>query len=147
MRKLYVVTLTADERSELRELIAKGKAAAYKMRAARILLKADTSQGERWTDEEIAEAVEVSVRTVERTRESLVKEGLAVALSRKPQKNHKKRIVDGDVEAQLTVIACSTPPEGQARWSLRLLAEKLVERRIVGTISHETVRKALKKTN
>jgi transposase len=144
--KKYVVTLTAEERSFLEGLITKGKVSALKQRHARILLKTDEKPGPGWTDEQICEAVEVNPSTVRAVRQRFVEEGMEAALSRKPQKNRARK-VDGDVEAHLIAQACSKPPEGRARWTLNLLGDRLVELKVVDSISHETVRKVLKKTN
>lgn len=147
-KKLYVVTLTAEERSSLQGLIAKGKAAAHKQLHARILLKADVSEdGPALTDEEIAEAVETSRPTVERVRQRFVEDGLEAALDRKKRSAPAPRILDGKAEAHLIALACSPAPEGRARWTLQLLADRMVRLRYVETISYETVRRALKKTS
>jgi transposase len=147
--KKYKVTLTAEERNSLQELIAAGKAAAKKLTHARILLKADAAPGgPAWTDDRIAEAMEVHVTTVERLRQRFVEQGLDAALARKTQdRPSRERTLDGKAEARLSALACSEPPLGRARWTLRLLADKLVELAIVDTVSTETVRRALKKTN
>jgi transposase len=147
--KKYKVTLTAEERQQLRDLIAAGKAAAPKLTHARILLKADAADGgPSWPDERIAEAVEVSVATVERLRQRFVEQGLEAALGRKKQdRPSRPRKLDGRAEARLIALACSAPPEGRKEWTLRLLADRLVELDIVDTICHETVRRVLKKTN
>jgi len=147
--KKYKVTMTAEERDFLQELIAAGKAAAKKLTHARILLKADAAPGgPAWTDARIAEALEVHVNTVERLRERFVEQGLAAALGRKRQdRPSRERTLDGKAEAHLIALACSEPPQGRARWTLRLLADKLVELEIVDTVSTETVRRVLKKTN
>jgi transposase len=147
--KKYKVTLTADERQSLRDLIAAGKAAALKLTRARILLKADAApEGPAWTDERIAEAVEVNLTTVERVRQRFVEQGLAAALDRKKQdRPSRERKLDGAGEARLIALACSKPPAGRAAWTLRLLADQLVELEIVDTIATETVRQVLKKTN
>lgn len=147
--KKYLVTLTPQERLQLSDLIATGKAAAYKLAHARILLKTDQSDGgPSWPDARIAEAVEVSMATVERVRQRFVEQGLDAALSRKKQ-DHPSRpsVLDGAAEAHLIALACSQPPAGRAAWTLRLLADRLVELEVVPAISHETVRQALKKTN
>lgn len=147
--KKYRVTLTAEERQGLQELIAAGKAAAQKLAHARILLKADAApDGPGWGDERIAEAVEVSAATVERVRRRFVEQGLEAALVRKPQ-DRPSRLpkLDGRAEAHLIALACSKPPEGRAAWTMRLLADRLVELQIVESISDETVRRALQKTN
>jgi transposase len=147
--KKYKVTLTAEERNSLQELIAAGKAAAKKLTHARILLKADAaSGGPAWTDVRIAEALEVHVTMVERLRERFVEQGLDAALGRKKQdRPSRERTFDGKAEARLIALACSEPPQGRDRWTLRLLADKLVELEIVDTVSTETVRRTLKKTN
>lgn len=143
--KKYVVTLSAEERSYLRDLISKGKSSARTLTRARILLKSDT-EGDGWTDERIAEAVEVSRPTVERVRKRFVTGGLEAALYRKEQKRHKARVFDGDAEARLIALACSPPPEGHSRWSIRLLTDRVVQLNVVGPVSRETVRRTLKKT-
>jgi transposase len=147
--KKYKVTLTGEERNSLQDLIAAGKAAAQKLTHARILLKADAAPGgPAWTDARIAEALEVNVTTVERLRERFVEQGLDAALARKKQSRpSRERTLDGRAEARLSALACSEPPQGRARWTLRLLADQLVELEIVDTVSTETVRRVLKKTN
>ena len=146
--KRYKVTLTAEERNSLQGLIAAGKASAQKLAHARMLLKADAGPGgPAWTDRRIAQALEVSVATVERLRQRLVEEGLDAALARKKQ-DHPSRppLLDGAAEARLIALACSAPPEGRTAWTLRLLAGKLVELQVVESVSYETVRQVLKKT-
>ena len=147
--KKYIVTLTDEERQELQGLIAAGRGAASKLAHARILLKADAADGgPAWPDEQIAEALEVSVRTVERLRERFVERGLEAALVRKKQdRPSRERKLDGRAEARLIAPACSPAPEGRTDWTMQLLADQLVELRVVGTISDETVRRVLKKTN
>ena len=146
-KKLYVVTLTAAERSYLQALIAKGKAAAQKRLHAQILLKADAGpHGDGWKDEQILKAFDVGRRTVERVRQRLVEEGLEAALTRKSQQNRMARKIDGAAEAHLIATACSKPPEGRTRWTLKLLADRLVQLEMVDTVSPETVRRTLKKT-
>ncbi len=147
--KKYKVTLTADERQSLHALVAAGKAAAKKLAHARILLKADAApDGPGWTDERIAEAVEVNRTTVEQVRQRFVEQGLEAALVRKKQdRPSRERKLDGDGEARLIALACSQPPRGRAAWTLRLLADRLVELAVVDAISTETVRQVLKKTN
>jgi transposase len=147
--KKFKVTLTAEERQALLDLIAAGKAAAAKLAHARILLKADAAPGgPAWTDGRIAEAVEVNLRTVERVRQRFVEQGLEAALVRKKQaRPSQERKLDGAGEARLIALACSQPPQGRKRWTLQLLADKLVELRVVDAISDETVRQVLKKTN
>lgn len=144
----YVVRLTADERERLEALIAQKRAAAGKVLRARILLKADVSEaGPGWTDPQLVEAFSVSLSTVHRLRQQLVEEGVEAALVRRPRSRHKPPLLDGEKEARLVAIACSAPPQGRARWTLQLLADKLVELRIVPSISDETVRLRLKKTS
>ena len=147
-KKKYIVTLTAEEREYLRSLVTKGQTSAFKQQHARILLKADQGpQGEHWTDEKIQDALDVHHTTIERLRERFVEEGLEAALQRKKQKNRKEKKLDGKAEAHLIAIACSPPPEGHARWTLKLLADQLVALEIVDSISPETVRQGLKKTS
>jgi hypothetical protein len=146
--KKYKVTLTADERQHLRDLIAAGKAAAQKLAHARILLKADVApDGPGWTDDRIADAVEVSTDTVARVRQRFVEDSLDAALDRKkaarPPVPPK---FDGRAEARLIAVACSTPPDGRKRWTMQLLADKLVELAVVDAVSDETVRRVLQKT-
>jgi transposase len=147
--KRYKVTLTAEERQQLADLTASGKAAAKKLTHARILLKADAADGgPAWTDDRIAEALDVSVATVERVRQRFVEQGLEAALVRKQQDRPSRTpLLDGAAEARLIALACSAPPEGRTAWTLSLLAGKLVELEVVESISYETVRQVLKKTN
>jgi len=146
-KKKYIVTLTTEERTYLRDLISKGKSAALKQRHARILLKTDQGpEGEHWTDEAIQRALDVHPATVERLRKRFVEEGLEAALKRKEQKNRKAKKIDGQVEAQLVALACGEPPEGRKRWTLQLLADRLVALEIVDSVSPEAVRQTLKKT-
>ena len=146
--KRYKVTLDADERQHLHDLIAAGKAAARKLAHARILLKADAAEGgPAWPDRQIADALEVSTDTVERVRQRFVEQGLDAALDRKQRERPPREIkLDGRAEARLIALACSTPPEGRAVWTMRLLADKLIELEIVDSVSDETVRTTLKKT-
>jgi hypothetical protein len=140
----YRVSLTPEERTELKRLVTTGKAAARKLTHARILLLAD---GEDCLDEEIVSALGTSVRTVERVRKRFVTEGLEAAIDHKPQPPRPDKIkIQGDVERKLIELACSDPPRGRCHWTLQLLAERLVVLRVVDTISTETVRQALKKT-
>jgi transposase len=147
--KKYIVTLTADERQGLSDLIAAGKAAAKKLAHARILLKADAADGgPAWPDGRIAEALEVSVATIERVRQRFVEDGLEAALVRKKQSRPSREpALDGAAEARLIALACSRPPDGRKAWTMKLLADKLVELEVVPSISDETVRRALKKAN
>lgn len=145
----YIVELTSKERKELSELVSKGKAAARKITHSRVLLQSDTSaDGPSWTDRQISEALGVHTNTVHGIRLRFVEHGLGAALDRKKQDHpSRRRLVDGDLEAHLIALRCGDPPEGTDRWTLRLLAEKLVELEIVPKISHETVRQSLKKTS
>jgi transposase len=146
--KKYIVQLTAEEQARLSQLIRSGKAAARILLPARILLKADSGpETPAWSDEAISEAVEVHATTVARVRQRFVEEGLEAALRPRPTTRHYERKLDGKVEAHLIALACSPAPEGQAHWTLRLLADKLVELQHVFSISYETVRQTLKKTN
>jgi transposase len=150
MSKKYLVTRTAEERTALHELIAKGMGAARRLVHARILLKADQSaDGPAWKDDAIAAAVEVGTATVERVRRRFVEHGFEAALDpyfvEHPQPRARK--LDGEQEARLVTLACSAPPQGRARWSLRLLADRLVELEVVEAISYETVRRTLKQTS
>ena len=145
--KVYRVKLTPEERAHLQGLLSKGKRAARTLAHARILLKADEGvAGPRLTDEEIAEAVDVNRSTVERVRIRCVEGGVEAALYPRPSRQVHPRKLDGAQEAHLVALACSPAPKGRDRWSLRLLADKLVELEIVDEISHETVRQTLKKT-
>ena len=147
MNKKYHVHLTIDERRALEEVVRTGTSPALTQSHARILLKADRSEdGPAWRDQQIAEAVEVSVATVERVRRLWVTQGRTVALERKKPSGRPRRKLDGAQEAQLAAIACSPPPEGAERWTLALLADKLVELKVVDSIARDTVRLALKKT-
>ena len=141
MNKKYVVRLTEQEREQLKAFIRKGKAAAYKIKHANILLKAD-ADGAAWRDEEIAAAFSVHTRTVAGIRERFVEQGLEVALHRKKQARPSQQpLFDGEAEARLIALGCSEPPPGHARWTLRLLAEKVVALEIVASTSHETIRR------
>lgn len=145
MNKRYVVRLSAEEREQLKNLVSKGKAAAYKTKHANILLMAD-ADGPAWTDQCIAEAFSVHGKTVGNVRERFVLQGLGAALNRKKrQAPPREKILDGDKEAHLIALACSQAPAGRSRWTLRLLADKLLEMQIVEGISYETVRRTLKK--
>lgn len=148
MAKKYRVTLTCEERRELEGWVNKDKSEARKLAHARILLQADEAEGGPCrTDDEIARALNVHVRTVERVRQRFVEHGLPAALVPKPSERVYPRRLDGAQEARLIALACSPPPEGKPRWTLRLLAERLVELEMAETVSYETVRRVLKKTN
>jgi len=146
--KKYLVTLTPDERDHLTGLLSAGKRSALTLARVRILLKADQADGgPAWPDDRIAEALDCGVRTVERVRQRFVERGLEAALGRKPQdRPSRERKLDGRAEARLIALACSEPPDGRAAWTLQLLADKLVELRVVDSVCDETVRRVLKKT-
>ena len=146
--KKYIVRLSTEEREILTKLINTGRGPARMFTRARILLKADQSDnGPGWSDDKISEALDVTVQTIERVRKQLVEEGFDAVLSRRKytQKVSRKKI-DGDVEAHLIALSCSEPPPGRARWTLRLLADTIVELGYAQSISHEAVRQTLKKT-
>ena len=146
MAKRYRVTLTTEERGELGRMVSRGKADARKLAHARVLLQADEAEGgPARVDEDVASALDVSVRTVERARRRFVEQGLAAALPPKPSPRLYGRKLDGEQEARLIALACSTPPDGHGRWTLRLLAERMVELEHVDAVSRETVRQTLKK--
>jgi hypothetical protein len=147
MNKKFVVRLSEEERQQLESLVAKGKAAARKLTRARILLKADCgSLGPAWTDEQISDALDIGPITVHRVRQTFVEGGLEGALVRRPMPR-RPRMLDGEQEAHLIALACGSPPAGRCRWTLRLLAERLVELGHADRVSHETIRRTLKKTN
>ena len=145
--KKYIVRLTEAEREFLENLVKKGKSAASKINRGRILLKADENQEKGgWTDKNIGEALDISIRTIERARQRFVEEGLEAALKPRPGQGRKRKL-DGEVEAHLIALRCSDPPEGRGRWTLQLLADQMVELKYVDEISHESVRQILKKTS
>jgi transposase len=147
MNKRYIVTLTPEERRELEQMVTTGKAAARTLLRAWTLLKADASpQGCAWTDEQIRQTFGIGLVTIYRVRQSFVEDGLKAALARKPLSRHRPRKLDGDQEAHLIALACSPPPSGWRRWTLRLLTDKMVEFGHCGAVSPETVRQTLKKT-
>jgi transposase len=149
MVKRYIVRLSDEEKKQLTALLGKKVLAAQKRKRAQVLLKADAGQdGPAWIDRRIAEALDVSVVTVENLRKSYVLEGLDATIERKKQcRPSRQPVLDGEKEAHLVALCCGTVPAGRGRWTLRLLADKLVELQIVESVSHETVRQALKKTN
>ena len=155
-KKKYIVDLSSSERNYLEEITNKGKTAAYKMNHARILLKADINQeGGGWTDSRIAESLNIGHATIERVRQrfvlkdtaSHIEEGLESALNRREQKKRRWKIIDGEKEAYLIAIACSESPTGKSNWTLQMLADKMVELKVVEKVSTETIRQTLKKTN
>jgi transposase len=153
MNKKYRVTLTPEERTTLEQLIQrgsvkKGLVAARTLTHARILLKADESAARTaWTDGAICHALDVGLSTVARVRQAFVEDGVEVALQRRPAQHPRRRKLDGVQEAHLLALACSEPPAGQARWTLRLLADQMVQLQYVDSVSHETVRQVLKKVS
>ena len=147
MRKRHIVVLSEGERARLHTMIGRGVAPASALTHARILLKANQGEaGPGWTDAAIAVALEVNPATVARIRQQYATTGLDAALQRKPPARQYQRRLDGAQEARLVTLACSAPPEGHKRWTLRLLAERMVELQVVETVSYETVRQALKQT-
>lgn len=147
--KRYPVILTECQRDYLIDLISCSTESARKLTRARILLKADASEfGPAYSDAQIKEAVEVSIPTIERVRKVFALEGLTSALTPKKRSNAtRSKKFDGEKEARLIALACSDTPEGYSRWTLRLLAEKMVELNHFSSISHESIRQVLKKTN
>jgi transposase len=146
----YKITLQAEEREQLEAMKSKGTHAAHKLINALILLNCDeTSRGQakRRSSEEIAQVLQVSARKIDRVKRRFVEEGFEMALNGQQGHRSHEKVVDGDVEAHLVALSCSEPPAGQVRWTLRLLAQKAVELQYVETVSHETVRQTLKKTN
>lgn len=147
-KKKYIVSLTLEERLALEKLTMTGFAAAYKINHARVLLKANINlDGGGWTDTEISNALNISVATIERVRQRFVEVSMDAALNRQPQAKRKLRRLDGEQEAHLIALTCSDAPDGYGRWTLRLLAEQMVELDYVESVSHETIRQTLKKTN
>ena len=145
--KIYVLKLTRDERVELESVVRRGKAAGWKIQRAQALLKCDQGpDGPGWIDDEVAEAFGCTRRSVENWRKQAVEEGPLSLLERKPRSDKGKTKLDGEGEAQLLKLACSEAPTGFARWSLRLLAGKMVELEVVDSLSHESVRSVMKKT-
>jgi transposase len=148
MVKKYIVDLSPEERAELERFTSTGRHAADQITRARILLKADCNQlGGSWCDEEISAALDVSVATIERIRQRFVEQGVEATLKRQPGGGRKGHCLDGEQEAHLIALACSQTPSGRARWTVRLLAEQMVQLGYAATVSHETVRQVLKKMN
>ena len=145
MTKIYIVRLTEEERESLNKLVNTGRHAAYTRRNARILLLAGQSEhGPTRSDAEIAETVGITTVTVENIRKRLVLKGMESALTRAKRSRERSQVLDGDAESKLITIACSTAPDGRNRWTLRMLADEMVKRKIVRTVSHEAVRQTLK---
>jgi len=146
MQKKYIVRLTDEERKVLREVVKKLKGTSQKVRRARVLLMAD-ADGPNWTDKKIAEAVSCRTKTVENIRQRLVTEGFEIVLNGKQREEPpRQKVLDGEQEAKVIALRLGEPPKGFANWSLRLLADRVVELGIVESVSHETLRKTLKKT-
>lgn len=144
----YRIVLSDEQRAELRSLVSTGVAPARTLTRARILLKADHSDaGPGWSDAAIGAALDVHPSTVFRVRREFLEQGLAATLARKRPDRVYARLLDGEAEARLIALTCSAPPDGHARWSVRLLADELVRLEVVETISHQTVHQALKKTS
>lgn len=142
----YKVTLTKEEREELESIIHKGKHTSQRFRNAYVLLNCDEGEySDKVTNTEISKILKVGMRTIDRIKKRFIEEGFDAVLERKPSTREYERKADGDFEARLIALSCSEPPEGFSRWSLRLLADKVVELQIVDSISHETVRSVLKK--
>ena len=147
MARIYSVTLSLKEREELLSIIHKGKHSTQTYRNAYILLNTDQGdhQSERTTNELISKVLKVSMRTIDRTKKRFVEEGFDACLNRKPSTREYERKIDGDLEARLIALSCGNPPEGFSKWSLRMLADKVVELEYIDKISHESVRQLLKK--
>lgn len=144
--KIYRVTLEAHEREELTAMVTKGEGRARNLYRARILLLADENrEGGAWKDADIAAALSIGPRTVERTRQVCVEEGIEAAIHHRRPKRHRRKVLDGAAEARLIQLACSQPPAGRTHWTMQLLADELIALEIVETISDETVRTTLKK--
>jgi len=147
-KKKYIVSLDNEERQQLEELLSRGKHGARALTRARILLKADVNWPKGgWSDQQIADALDVGSSTIERVRQRFVEQGLEAILTRQRGARIYKRLLDGQQEAQLIAMACGEKPVGRSRWTLRLLAEQMVALNYVESISYETVRQTLKKTN
>lgn len=145
--KLYVVKITLEERSALESVVKRGRSAAWKVQRAQALLQCDQGEhGPGWTDEDVAAAYGCTTRSLENWRKQAVESGPLSLLERKSRRPPVAKKLDGEKEARLVTLACSEPPEGRCRWTLRLLAERLVELEVVDAVSHETVRRTMKKT-
>ena len=143
----YEVTLTAKEREQLQSVMSKGKHSSLQFRNACILLNCDEGEhGQKASNKQIAQILQITTKTVERLKQRFIEEGFEACMDRKPYPEVKEIIADGDFEAHLVAISCSKAPDGHARWSLRMLADKMVELKYVESVSHETVRQVLKKT-
>jgi transposase len=146
--KKYKVTLTKEEREQLNGIISKGTHSAQLYRTAYILLNCDEGKwGDKLTNEQVSKVLQISMRMIDRIKQKFVEEGFEACLERKPLSRTKAKKVDGDLEAHLIALSCGKPPKGFSRWSLRMLADKMVELKYTENISHETVRRVLKKTS
>jgi len=144
----YRIGLTKSERAELMAVIDKGQHAAQTFRNAYILLNCDEGKyADKVTNEQISQVLKVGMRTIDRVKKKFIEGGMQAALSRTPSSRIYEKIVDGDIEAHLVALSCGTPPEGYGKWSLRLLADKMIELNYVESISYETIRRVLKKTS
>ena len=144
----YKVTLTREEREQLNNIVSKGNHSAQLYRTAYILLNCDEGKySKKIINEEVAGVLQISMRMIDRVKQRFVEEGFEACLARKPMSRTKEKKADGEVEAHLIALSCSKAPRGFTKWSLRLLADKMVELKYVESISHETVRRVLKKTN
>jgi hypothetical protein len=144
----YTIKLTKDEVAELNEIINKGSHTSQTFRTAYVLLNCDEGPySDKVTNEQISHVLKVGMRTIDRIKKKFIEDGLDVCLERRPTKRFYEKIVDGDTEAKLVALCCSEPPPGFSKWSLRMLADRMVELRYVESISHVTVRTVLKKTN
>lgn len=147
MQKKYIVTLTSEERHQLTDIISKRSSKSVQVKRSYVLLAADEQGDKKWTDKFIESAYGVSLRTIERLRQRFVEEGLEAALNGKQREVFKSKVFDGEVEAKLIALRCSDAPDGYNKWTLRLLADKMVELAYVPQMSHESVRQILKKRN
>jgi len=144
----YKVTLSREEHEELKEIINKGSHTSQKFRASYVLINCDEGDySEKVTNEQISKVLKIGMRTIDRIKKKFIEEGFNAVLERKAPDREYDRKADGDVEARLITLCCSEPPKGYAKWSLRLLADKMIELHYVDSISYETVRRVLKKTN
>lgn len=146
MAKKYHVDLTGEEQAHLEDIVKRRVVTSEASKRSKILLAADRNGDQNWKDAQIASTYQVSIRTIERLRKRYVEEGLSVALKGKPRLNLDKKLFDGEVEAHLIALRCSEPILGRSNWTLRLLADQMVELSYVDQISHESVRQILKKT-
>ncbi len=146
--KKYKVTLSKEEREQLNDIISKGTHSAQLYRTAYVLLNCDEGKwGDKLTNEQVSKVLQISMRMIDRIKQKFVEEGFEACLERKLLSRTKEKKVDGDLEAHLIALSCSKPPKGFSRWSLRMLADKIVELKYTQNISHETVRRVLKKTS